>query len=193
MFFRDTFPIGRIPALIPATWSDGWPTFGNNGVVPVNGAFAKPIELSPEEELLRAAEEHRRLGRLRQRRAAPGLHGRAVDASRRRRTWTQSLIGVELLANPGFETGTAGVDRQRHGDDRSPTTDAASGAGALQVTGRTTTGSGPAQDVTGKVQHTVTYDISAKVKYDNPSSPATKQFFVTARYRQQHASRTSPA
>ena len=46
MFFRDTFPIGRIPALIPATWSDGWPTFGNNGSVPVNGPFAKPIELS---------------------------------------------------------------------------------------------------------------------------------------------------
>ncbi|MEU5551253.1 family 43 glycosylhydrolase [Micromonospora sp. NPDC047793] len=51
MFFRDTFPIGRIPALIPATWSeDGWPTFGTNGVVPVEGAFAKPIALSPEQE-----------------------------------------------------------------------------------------------------------------------------------------------
>ena len=34
MFFRDTFPIGRIPALIPATWQDGWPTFGSGGVVP---------------------------------------------------------------------------------------------------------------------------------------------------------------
>ncbi|RIV41173.1 glycoside hydrolase family 43 protein [Micromonospora radicis] len=50
MFFRDTFPIGRIPALIPATWSGGWPTFGTNGVVPVEGAFAKPIALSPEQE-----------------------------------------------------------------------------------------------------------------------------------------------
>ncbi|WP_307846975.1 glycoside hydrolase 43 family protein [Micromonospora sp. D93] len=50
MFFRDTFPIGRIPALIPATWQDGWPTFGTNGVVPVNGLFDKPIRLSPAEE-----------------------------------------------------------------------------------------------------------------------------------------------
>ncbi|TDC02120.1 glycosyl hydrolase 43 family protein [Micromonospora fluostatini] len=51
MFFRDTFPIGRIPALIPATWSeDGWPTFGTDGVVPVEGAFAKPIALDPEQE-----------------------------------------------------------------------------------------------------------------------------------------------
>ncbi|MEO3773349.1 glycoside hydrolase 43 family protein [Micromonospora sp. B9E7] len=50
MFFRDTFPIGRIPALIPATWQNGWPTFGTNGVVPVNGLFDKPIQLSPAEE-----------------------------------------------------------------------------------------------------------------------------------------------
>ncbi|MGC5307487.1 family 43 glycosylhydrolase [Micromonospora zamorensis] len=50
MFFRDTFPIGRIPALIPATWQNGWPTFGTNGVVPVNGLFDKPIRLSPAEE-----------------------------------------------------------------------------------------------------------------------------------------------
>ncbi|WP_223256662.1 glycoside hydrolase family 43 protein [Micromonospora endophytica] len=50
MFFRDTFPIGRIPALIPATWRDGWPTFGNNGSVPVEGLFDKPIRLSPEQE-----------------------------------------------------------------------------------------------------------------------------------------------
>lgn len=51
MFFRDTFPIGRIPALIPATWQNGWPTFGTDGVVPVNGLFDKPIRLSPAEEL----------------------------------------------------------------------------------------------------------------------------------------------
>ncbi|WP_203980543.1 glycoside hydrolase family 43 protein, partial [Micromonospora phaseoli] len=50
MFFRDTFPIGRIPALIPATWSGGWPTFGNNGAVPVDGPFDKPIALSPAQE-----------------------------------------------------------------------------------------------------------------------------------------------
>ena len=32
----DTFPIGCIPALIPPP-ADGWPTFGTDGVVPVNG------------------------------------------------------------------------------------------------------------------------------------------------------------
>ncbi|WP_232531893.1 glycoside hydrolase family 43 protein [Microbacterium halophytorum] len=49
-FFRDTFPQGRIPALIPATWEDGWPTFGDAGTVPVKGSFAKPIRLSEAQE-----------------------------------------------------------------------------------------------------------------------------------------------
>ncbi len=50
MFFRDSFPVGRIPALVPATWSEGWPTFGDDGTVDVGGEFAKPIQLSDDEE-----------------------------------------------------------------------------------------------------------------------------------------------
>ena len=79
MFFRDTFPIGRIPALIPATWQDGWPTFGNNGVGARQRRVRQADRAQPGAGRCRAAEEHRRLGRLRQRRAAPGVHGRGVD------------------------------------------------------------------------------------------------------------------
>ncbi|NUP01398.1 MAG: glycosyl hydrolase 43 family protein [Nonomuraea sp.] len=50
MFFRDTFPLGRLPALIPATWKDGWPAFGADGVVRVDDVFDKPIRLGPERE-----------------------------------------------------------------------------------------------------------------------------------------------
>ena len=35
------------PGADPRHLEDGWPTFGNNGVVPVNGVFDKPIKLSP--------------------------------------------------------------------------------------------------------------------------------------------------
>ncbi|MFC8799685.1 glycoside hydrolase 43 family protein [Promicromonospora sp. NPDC057138] len=52
MFFRDTFPVGRIPALIPAEWTDGWPVFADDGVVEVGDTFAKPIRLSPAQERL---------------------------------------------------------------------------------------------------------------------------------------------
>ncbi|WP_241246020.1 family 43 glycosylhydrolase [Microbacterium sp. 4R-513] len=180
MFFRDTFPIGRVPALIPATWSNGWPTFGNNGSVPVNGSFTKPIALSPEEALY---ERQKSIV------VSDDFQNDAPDRAYMHENWTipaapdvdQSLLGVELLANPGFENGATGWTVNDTATV-APSTDAATGSGSLQVTARQTTGSGPAQDVSGKVQHNVTYDISAKIKYENPNSPATKQFFVTARY-----------
>ncbi|MDY0908834.1 family 43 glycosylhydrolase [Microbacterium sp. CFBP9034] len=180
MFFRDTFPIGRIPALIPATWTDGWPTFGTNGSVPVNGAFEKPIELSPAEALY---ERQKSIV------VSDDFDNDAPQRAYMDEEWTipaaptvdQSLLGVELFANPGFESGADGWIVNDTATI-TPSTDAASGAGSLLVSGRTTTGSGPAQDVSGKVQHNVTYDLTAKVKYENPNSPATKQFFLTARY-----------
>lgn len=180
MFFRDTFPIGRIPALIPATWADGWPTFGNGGSVPVNGAFDKPIELSPEQELY---ERQKSIV------VSDDFDNDAPHRAYMDEEWTipappdvdESLLGVELFTNPGFENGTEGWTMNDTAT-LTASTDAATGTGAVRVSGRTTTGSGPAQDVTGKVQHNVTYDVSAKVKYDNPNSPATKQFLITARY-----------
>ncbi|MHC2998272.1 family 43 glycosylhydrolase [Microbacterium sp. HJ5] len=180
-FFRDTFPIGRIPALIPANWgADGWPVFGNSGSVPVGGSFQKPIRLSAEEELY---ERQKSIV------ASDDFDNDAPHRAYMDEPWTipptpdvdESLVGVELLSDPGFEDGAAGWI-VNDSATLSPSTDAATGAGALRVTARTTTGSGPAQDVSGKVQHNVTYDVSAKVKYDNPNSPATKQFLITARY-----------
>lgn len=180
-FFRDTFPIGRIPALIPATWgADGWPVFGNSGSVPVGGSFQKPIRLSPEEELY---ERQKSIV------VSDDFDNDAPHRAYMDEDWTipqppnvdPSLVGVELFSNPGFESGTQGWISNDTAT-LSASTDVVSGTGSLSVTGRTTTGSGPAQDVSGKVQHNVTYDVSAKVKYENPNSPATKQFLITARY-----------
>ncbi|XVS67480.1 family 43 glycosylhydrolase [Actinosynnema sp. CA-299493] len=91
-----------------------------------------------------------------------------------------------LITNPGFEDGltgwTANSGNATDGAVLAPTADAHSGAGAVRVTNRRTTGSGPAQDLAGKVQAGKTYTVTARVKYDNPDSPATKQFFVTMHY-----------
>ncbi len=62
------------------------------------------------------------------------------------------------------------------------TDDAFSGTSALRVSARQTTGSGPMQDLSGKLQAGQTYTVKARVKYDNPNSPATKQFFATMHY-----------
>lgn len=180
-FFRDSYPVGRIPALIPATWSNGWPTFGNNGVVPVDGAFEKPIRLTPEQE---------RFERLKSVVASDDFDNDAPHHGFQDEEWTvptppdidETLVGVELFANPGVESGSTQGWVVNDGATLSTTTDAHSGSTAIAVTGRTATGSGPAQIVTGKVQHNVTYDVSAWIKYDNPASPASKPFIITARY-----------
>lgn len=54
-FFRDTYPWGRIPALIPAEWptaepgDPGWPVFGRDGVVGYPDTFDHLISLDEEQ------------------------------------------------------------------------------------------------------------------------------------------------
>jgi len=178
MFFRDSFPIGRIPALIPAVWTDGWPTFGNNGSVPLNGEFAKPITLSPAEELF---------GRQKSLVVSDDFSNDAPERSYLNEDWTipeaptydESLLGVELVQNPGFESSTVSPWGTQFGATISVDgTDPASGSAALKVSTRTLNGSGPNQMLNGKLQHGATYVVSAKVKYT--TGPASVRFNLTA-------------
>jgi beta-xylosidase len=178
MFFRDTFPIGRIPALIPATWQDGWPTFGNNGVVPVDGVFDKPIRLTPEQE---------RFERQKSIVASDDFDNDAPHKAYQDEEWTipeppdidESLIGVELLDNPGFESGTVSPWSAQYGAVLAlDPTDPAAGSAALKVSNRTLNGSGPNQVLSGKMQHGVTYAVSAKIKYS--SGPSSVRFDLAA-------------
>ncbi|NUT48650.1 MAG: family 43 glycosylhydrolase [Saccharothrix sp.] len=99
---------------------------------------------------------------------------------------TAVAAGPNLIANPGFEDGltgwTANNGNATDGATLSVTGDAYSGTSAVQVANRKTTGSGPMQDLAGKVEAGKTYTVTARVKYENPASPATKQFFVTMHY-----------
>jgi uncharacterized protein YjdB len=54
-----------------------------------------------------------------------------------------------------------------------------SGTSSIYITGRTATGAGVQQYVTGKVAPGRTYKISAKVRYDAETAPATRQFFMS--------------
>lgn len=93
---------------------------------------------------------------------------------------------TELIVNGGFENGTTGwIVNNGNGTDGGTlavTADAVTGTSAAAITGRTTTGSGPMQDLSGKVQAGYVYTLSAKIKYENAASPATKQFFATMHY-----------
>ncbi|MFF4341289.1 OmpL47-type beta-barrel domain-containing protein [Kitasatospora sp. NPDC001540] len=108
---------------------------------------------------------------------APGLVAAAVPAQ---------AAAQELVVNGGFESGLANWSAN-HGNPTdgatlSLTADAYSGSAAVLVTGRQTTGSGPLQDVSGKVKAGHSYTVTARVKYTDPAAPAAKQFFVTMHY-----------
>ncbi|MER5456145.1 carbohydrate binding domain-containing protein [Micromonospora sp. NPDC002389] len=93
---------------------------------------------------------------------------------------------TNLVVNGGFENGLANWfvnnGNATDGATLSLTTDAYAGSSAVRVTNRATTGSGPMQDLSGKVQAGQTYTLSARIKYENAASPATKQFFATMHY-----------
>lgn len=93
---------------------------------------------------------------------------------------------TDLVVNGGFEDGLTGwfVNNGNATDSAtlSLTADAHSGSAAVLVTNRATTGSGPMQDLSGRVQAGQTYSLTARIKYENPNGPATKQFFATMHY-----------
>lgn len=99
---------------------------------------------------------------------------------------TPANAAADLIVHGGFEDGLTGwFANNGNANDRAQLTitdDAFSGAAAVRVTQRGSTGSGPMQDLSGKLQAGETYDLSARIKYDNAASPATKQFFMTIHF-----------
>ncbi|MFI7551560.1 family 43 glycosylhydrolase [Micromonospora sediminimaris] len=93
---------------------------------------------------------------------------------------------TDLVVNGGFEDGLTGwfVNNGNATDSAtlSLTADAHAGSNAVLVSNRATTGSGPMQDLSGRVQAGQSYTLTARIKYENPNGPATKQFFATMHY-----------
>lgn len=93
---------------------------------------------------------------------------------------------TDLITNGGFEDGLTGwFANNGNANDRAQLTitdDAYSGEAAVRVSQRGSTGSGPMQDLSGDLVAGETYDLSARIKYDDPAAPATKQFFMTIHY-----------
>ncbi|WP_214106213.1 family 43 glycosylhydrolase [Acrocarpospora catenulata] len=122
----------------------------------------------------------------RRRVAAVAMAGAMLAAAAAATAGPVQAAGPNLILNGGFESGLTSWfvnnGNATDGATLSPTTDAYAGSGAVLVTNRKTTGSGPMQDLSGKVQAGKTYAITARVKYENPNSPATKQFFATMHY-----------
>ncbi|WP_402372254.1 beta-xylosidase family glycoside hydrolase [Isoptericola rhizosphaerae] len=176
MFFRDTYPLGRIPALIPATWQDGWPTFGAEGVVQVGDVFDKPITLSPQElrrERLKSIVASDDFANDAEHHAFSDTVWQIPDAP----SYDEGLLGIELVENPGFEDATTEPWAAQYGATLTrETASPASGSAALGVGDRTLNGSGPYQQLDGTIQAGITYDLSARVRFD--AGPDSMRFHL---------------
>jgi len=191
LLFRDDYPTGRIPVLVPVDWTEGdpdaWPTFGNGTVGPgqvgLPGDLPMPVELPADE----------------QRRAMSSSVVTSEDFINAATPESPAFNDAEGASNPVAQRALAvavGTDIVENGDFEGEsawtvndpatlavTSDpAASGNNALKVTDRTMTGSGPMQSLAGKVAAGKTYNISYKIYYDDPDAAATQNFFATAIY-----------
>lgn len=186
-FFRDAYPTGRIPGLIPATWGDdGWPVFGDNNQVSASDTYDKLIDLPADLENL-----------VRQRSLvnSDDFDNDAPHQSYQDQDWwtleeppqvDDSLIGIELVDNGDFENGTESWTPQWNGTLTAITDGSLSGTTSLAVTNRGEyNGAGPGQSMDGKLQQGVTYRASATIRYDHEmdgvdSSAVTSHLFYVA-------------
>ena len=82
----------------------------------------------------------------------------------------------DLIVNGGFEDGTENWTSQDPCTVTAVTEDKASGSMAVKITDRTTTSSGPKQDLTGKIKAGQVIKVSAMVKYTE--GPDSKGFNI---------------
>lgn len=175
MLFQDHGAVGRIPVLVPVTWSDGWPVFGLDGCVPANmqlpslrqikGSVVASDEFYP-------SPEHKEYG------ACNG-----IDYRYRHMAGSEDeseTADEELLVNTRFEDGIEHWGVMENADIAMAEDETIDDMPVLLVTSRTTTASGPRQVITGRVRPGGVYEVSAYVKYI--SGPPSKVFNICIRH-----------
>ncbi|WP_239640005.1 carbohydrate binding domain-containing protein, partial [Microbacterium sp. B24] len=137
----------------------GAPRYPIKGVIDVSH-HKKPPTPSPRPAL-------RRLGAL------AGVGALVLSALA---TSPATAATTELLSNGTFEGGIAGWSAP-FGGTLAASSDARTGTGAIQISGRTGFQSGPAATVTGQLKTDRSYDLSLSIKYTG--TPATHNVNVT--------------
>ena len=178
MLFQDHGSVGRIPVLVPVTWEDGWPVFGDeNGQAPVE--MDLPGTYTGEKDIVVSDEFYN--GQPHSFAASNGSVSTAADtatqnvaAAEAQPTADQGAERMELIVNGGFEDGTENWATQQTATLTPVDED---GNTVLLVSDRTNTASGPKQLLTGKVHAGQTIYVSARVRYDE--GPDTKQFHIS--------------
>jgi len=189
LLFRDDYPTGRIPVLVPVDWTEGdpdaWPTFGNGTVGPgqvgLPGDLPMPVEL-PADEQRRAMSSSVVTSEDFINAATPespafnDAEGASNPVAQRA---LAVAVGTDIVENGDFE-GESARWESREGAVIGTSADAGNGAFAASVTGRTSTGSGIQQIL--PVEAGATYDISFMVKYTEPTAASTVRYIASVDY-----------
>ena len=178
MLFQDHSSVGRIPVLVPVTWEDGWPVFGDeNGQAPVE--MDLPGTYTGEKDIVVSDEFYN--GQPHSFAASNGSVSTTADtatqnaaAAEAQPTADQEAERMELIVNGGFEDGTENWATQQTATLTPVDED---GNTVLLVSDRTNTASGPKQLLTGKVHAGQTIYVSARVRYDE--GPDTRLFHIS--------------
>ena len=175
MLFQDHSSVGRIPVLVPVTWEDGWPVFGDeNGQAPVEmdlpGTYTGEKDIVVSDEFYNG-QPHSFAADNRSVSTAADTAAQNAAAVEAQPTADQEAERMELIVNGGFEDGTEPWAVQEAATLTPVDED---GNTVLLVSDRTNTASGPKQVLTGQLSQGQKVQVSAKVKYND--GPASKTF-----------------
>ena len=178
MLFQDHGSVGRIPVLVPVTWEDGWPVFGDeNGQAPVEmdlpGTYTGEKDIVVSDEFYNG-QPHSFAADNRSVSTAADTAAQNAAAVEAQPTADQEAERMELIVNGGFEDGTENWAVQEAATLTPVDED---GNTVLLVSDRTSTASGPKQLLTGKVHAGQTIYVSARVRYDE--GPDTRLFHIS--------------
>ena len=175
MLFQDHSSVGRIPVLVPVTWEDGWPVFGDeNGQAPVEmdlpGTYTGEKDIVVSDEFYNG-QPHSFAADNSSVSTAADTATQNAAAAEAQPTADQEAERMELIVNGGFEDGTENWATQQTATLTPVDED---GNTVLLVSDRTNTASGPKQVLTGQLSQGQKVQVSAKVKYND--GPASKTF-----------------
>ena len=178
MLFQDHSSVGRIPVLVPVTWEDGWPVFGDeNGQAPVEmdlpGTYTGEKDIVVSDEFYNG-QPHSFAADNSSVSTAADTATQNAAAAEAQPTADQEAERMELIVNGGFEDGTEPWAVQQTATLTPVDED---GNTVLLVSDRTNTASGPKQLLTGKVHAGQTIYVSARVRYDE--GPDTRLFHIS--------------
>ena len=178
MLFQDHSSVGRIPVLVPVTWEDGWPVFGDeNGQAPVEmdlpGTYTGEKDIVVSDEFYNGQPHSFAADNSSVSTTADTAtqNAAAVEAQP---TADQEAERMELIVNGGFEDGSEPWTTQESATLELVTEEAYSGSTSLKVSDRTDTASGPKQDLTGQLTAGQQVEVTAHVKYNE--GPDSKTF-----------------